>query len=393
LEWAIGSLWNQLSFLGYKDTIAMDTRQLSLFFALIIGFSAASQAVAQPASPEVTATNRAPKVGAAATKKALKTIQTKEVAASRSPQDQARRAQTVATFEAGKITIGDLEDEIAQQSPMMRERYLMREQRQLLLEKMIRMEMLAREADKRGYGKDPDVNEGVKQNAVQTMIREQIDGQVTLESIPSEDVRKYYEEHIAEFVRPETRRVNHIAVATREEAQQLIKQLQSADLKEFRKVARERSLDQSTKMRAGDLGFFDKQAKSEDVNAGRPQVEEAVAKAAFTLAEVGDLSAKPIKVQGGFSVVKLAGIKPGISRNLKEAEPTIRKRLWRATREEKMKAFIAQLRGRTTPEVHPELTEAIQLESGPPGADLMPGFPSAPRQSPPGAAEASKTKR
>jgi len=58
-----------------------------------------------------------------------------------------------------------------------------------------------------------------------------------------------------------------------------------------------------------------------------------------------------------------------------------------------MRDFVTQLRGRTTPEIHPELTEAIQLESGPPGADLMPGFPSAPRQSPPGRPELSKVKQ
>jgi peptidyl-prolyl cis-trans isomerase C len=371
----------------------MKTRQLSLFFALALGFSAASIAVAQSASTEVTAVKSTPKSAVAPTKKMAETAQTKTGPASRSPQDEARRAQTVATFEAGQITIGDLEEEIAQQSPMMRERFLKPEQRQLLLEKMIRMELLAREADRRGYDQDPDVIEAVKQNAVQTMIREQIDGQLTLESIPSEDLRKYYDENITQFVRPETRRVNHILVATREEAQQLIKQLQSAELKEFRKVARERSLDQSTKMRAGDLGYFDKQGKSDDTNASRPQIEEAIVKAAFSLAKVGDLSAKPIKVQGGFSVVMLAGQKPGISHSIKEAEPTIRKRLWRATREEKMRAFVTQLRGRTTPEIHPELTEAIQLESGPPGADLMPGFPSAPRQSPPGRPEPNKAKQ
>lgn len=360
----------------------MNTRQLSLFFALGFGFWTASEAVAQPASPNVDAPKTTPKSAAAPTKKMAEPVQTKAGPALRSPQDEARRAQTVATFEAGQITIGDLEDEIVQQSPMMRERFLMPEQRKLLLEKMIRMELLAREAEKRGYGKDSEVIEAVKQNAVQTMIRELIDGQLTLESIPAEDLRKYYDEHITDFVRPETRRVNHILVATREEAQQLIKQLQGADLKEFRKAARERSLDQGTKMRAGDLGYFDKQAKSDDTNAGRPPIDEAIVKVAFSLAKVGDLSAKPIKVQGGFSVVMFAGQKPGISRSLKEAEPTLRKRLWRATREDKMRAFVTQLRGRTTPELHPELTEAIQLESGPPGADLMPGFPSVPRRGP-----------
>jgi peptidyl-prolyl cis-trans isomerase C len=356
------------------------------FLFLLLGLTAAivviASALAQPV-PIGPATTKSP---ASAVKKAPPVAEPSNeqtVRTERSSQDQARRAQTVASFEGGKITVGDLEDEIEQQSPMMRERYFEPEQRKLLLEKMIRLEMLAREAEKRGYGQSPDVTAAVKQNSVQTMIREKFDAQISLDSIPLEEVKKYYDEHVSEFVRPEMRRGNRIVVATREEALQLIKQLQTGDLKEFRQIARERSLDQSTKMRAGDLGFFDKQGKSGSSEANRPPVEESVVKAVFSLAKEGDLSTKPIKIQSGFSVVKYTGRRPGVSRDLKDADTTIRKRLWRTKREEALKAFIARLRGRATPEIHPELVEAIQLESGPPGADLMPGFPGTHRPGPP----------
>ncbi len=41
-----------------------------------------------------------------------------------SEADRARRATVLATFEGGKITVGDLEDDIANQCRFMRKRYL-----------------------------------------------------------------------------------------------------------------------------------------------------------------------------------------------------------------------------------------------------------------------------
>jgi peptidyl-prolyl cis-trans isomerase C len=340
--------------------------------AAICGLGPLGFAAAQPQTvPLAAAANKSLSI----TKNAERKTAAGTTAATVSPQDQAHRAQVVASFEGGKITIGDVEDEI-DENPLARERYYLPEQRKLLLEKMIRVEMLAREGERRGYGRDAEVVETVAQHAVQQLIHDRIDARISLDSIAAEEIKKYYEEHNSEFVRPETRRANHILVATREEAQALIKELQAQDLKAFRKAAQDRSLDQTNKMRAGDLGYFNKEGKKGGFEEDRTPVDEAIVKAAFSLVKVGDLGTKPVKTQGGFSIVKLTGLRPGVSRSVSEADPIIRKRLWRAKREEATKNHVAELRKQTPVEIHPEQLNAIRLENEPPGKDLVPGFPA-----------------
>jgi len=98
-------------------------------------------------------------------------------------------------------------------------------------------------------------------------------------------------------------------------------------------------------------------------------------KAAFSLAKLGDLSANPLKCKEVSASVMLAGQKPGISHSLKEAEPTIRKRLC-ALHVRRRCGTLSHASRRTTPEIHPELTEAIQLEASPRSRPDA-GFPSA----------------
>ncbi len=288
-----------------------------------------------------------------------------------------RRAQVVASFQGGEVTTGELEDAIRKQSPQMRRRYLDPAVKRDLLDKTVRFELLADAADKRGYGANEAVQQTVKQNSVQTLMKEELDDKITLDQVPAEDVKQYYETNLAEFVRPAVRRVSHIMVATQEEAQAVVTEAKDMDMRHFRELARTKSMDEQSNLRGGDLGYFDVKGKlqGEDVTP----VPSAIVKAAFALATVGDLATVPAKVDGGYSVVKLTGQRPANERALAAAEGTIRTRLWRERRQAGTEAFVEKLKTEIKPVVRAELLSTIVLPpAAPEDVAPAPGAPEAP---------------
>lgn len=288
----------------------------------------------------------------------------------------ARLALVIAKFTGGQITVASLEEDIKRQNPFMQARFLAPEALKDLYNRTLRFELLAQEADRRNIDERPDVQEAIKQNAVQTLYRKDFDEKITPESMTDADVQKYYDEHQEEFNRPALRRASHIVVATRDEAVALIEQVKKGDVAEFRRLAREKSIDQTNKSRGGDLRYFDASGKPR----GEPgaSVPEAIVKAVFAMKKVGDVSAQPVAIDGGFSVVKYTGERPAESRSLADSQTSIRARLWRQKRQEAMEAFVTQLRERLKPEVHPELVDAISLDGVSPTSGIAPGFPGAP---------------
>lgn len=287
----------------------------------------------------------------------------------------AHRAQVVATFEGGKITTGELEDAILSQNPFMQQRYLSTDAVHALLERSLRFELLAAEAERRGYGSAAPVVLAARQSAVQALIKQDFDDKLTTESIPAQDVEKYYNEHLAEFVRGEGRRVSELLLGDAATAQKLLPQAQAADLRAFHELVRANSADATSKQRGGDLHFFNAQGRSLDDDTGG--VDPALAKAAFALHAVGDTS-PVVQVGERYAILRLTGIRPAQDETLRQAEDRVRLRLWRERRQNAIDAFLDKLKQQYQVQVHPELASAVKLEDGPPlppAEGLPSGFP------------------
>lgn len=288
---------------------------------------------------------------------------TTAASAAASNADAKRRAQVVARFQGGQVTLGDLEDAIRAQSPYLRRRYTDPEIVKDLLGKTVRFELLANEAERRGYAANPSVQETVKQNSVQRLMKVELDDKITPDQVPADDVKKYYEQNIAEFVRPAVRRVSHVMFVTAEDARAALVEARAMDMRQFRELARGKSIDEQSNARGGDLGYFDEKGTPRE--EGAAALPEAIVKAAFALKNVGDVAPEPVKVPGGFSLVKLTGQRPASSRTLQDAEATIRSRLWRDKRQSATESFVAKLRTEFKPVVHGELLGQIDLSDAP----------------------------
>lgn len=276
-----------------------------------------------------------------------------------SAEDRARRAKLVARVGDVRITLGEVEDAINEQSPYLRARYRDPAQLREFVDGMVRFELLARAAERADVDDDPAVVAVVKQNAVQQLIRRDFDERITPESIPEADVLAYYEANPDEFSRDELRRASHIQVASKADADRLLTKAREADARSFRELAREHSLDPETRLRGGDLRYFDAQGGAR--NAADPRVDEALAAATFALAETGDVS-EPVQVGERWSIVKLTGLRPAQHRALAEAAPNIRLRLWRERRQGALEDLVTRLRREASVQPDYELLRKISLD-------------------------------
>jgi peptidyl-prolyl cis-trans isomerase C len=272
-------------------------------------------------------------------------------------EDQARRAQVIAKVEGVEISVGKVEDYIGQQSPMLRSRYQDPEELKKLVENMVRFELLAAEAERQGYGKNKTVVRTTKDGAVQNLLRSEIEEKVTPKSITDEEIKAHYEANAKEFHRTAQRRASHILVETEAEAKQVLDEAKKADARGFIELAKKHSKDLETKLRGGDLQFFEKEPGKDD-----SKIPAEVRKAAFDLKNVGDTSPRPVKVEGGFSIVRLTGERPERHTTLEEAEQPIRTKLWREKRQKALTDLVEGLRGKEKPQVFADRVDMVKLD-------------------------------
>ena len=282
-------------------------------------------------------------------------------------------SEVLATFDKGQITLAEFERVIAQKTASDRALIEKPGGRQALLESMIRYDLLAQEAERRGYGTNHEVRNAERSVASETMLAASF--RVDREKIPAEDIERAYAARKSEFGRPHMRRATHIRVATEAEAKALITELRGSDREGFARVAREKNIDPRTRNQGGELGYFDGDGKTE---SGRPtEVPIELVKATFTLKRMFDIAPKPIAQGGSWNVLMFTGEMPGISKKLEELDPIFREEIAVKQEERAVDAFVAELRSKTPIEVHPELIESIELPPHQP-LDMPEGFAAAP---------------
>ena len=277
--------------------------------------------------------------------------------AARALDPEARRQQVLVAATGVQITIGEVEDVLAQQPAPLRARYTDRSQLEQLVDGMLRSQLLAREAERRGYAQNPAVRHTVKESAAQALVRLEVEDKLDPQSIPAEDVRAYYDAHPDEFHRGQTRRASYILLADAEQAARLLPEASKADARGFAELAKQHSIDLTTRPHGGDLGYFTREG--EGVDAGEAKPPEPLREATFSLAEVGDTS-QVITLDGQHAIVRLTGERPARHVSVGDAGPSIRAKLWRERRQQALDALFAKLRAREKPQV---FTDRIYLIS------------------------------
>ncbi|MBI5493665.1 MAG: peptidyl-prolyl cis-trans isomerase [Deltaproteobacteria bacterium] len=297
----------------------------------------------------------------------------------------------VATVGDTAITVEDFQDRINQQGPFARPRFADVAKRREFLDGLIRQEVLAQEAVRRGMLDDPEVQDALKKVLVQKLTRQEYDSQVKQEDIKAEDVKKYYDANPDEFHKPEMVRCAAIVVqngadpaAARKKAEGFLKQVKEAAARKpepgkfvpdaFGDLAAQVSEDPETKQLRGDLRYLSR--KELDGKWG-----EKVGEACFGLAEVNDLSGV-VEGKTGMLVLKNTGRRKPIDRTLEQVETQIRNRLFREKRTEAFNRYVDGLRQKLGVRVDDQKLAAMQIAGATQQPPPMPGAP--PALQPPG---------
>jgi peptidyl-prolyl cis-trans isomerase C len=267
------------------------------------------------------------------------------------PAQSAEEMKTVlAKIDDVTITLADFEERINRQSPYIRARYTSLEQKKEFLDSLIRFEVLAKEAARRGYDRDSEVVRTMKQVMITKLMRDELDNgsgsnRVTASTVADDEMKRYYDANVNDFVKPESVRVSAIIVKNRAQADRVLldaKGEPGKTNKGFRDLVTKYSQDDETKLRGGDLRYFDRTTK---------EIPAAVVTAAFLLPDQGDVSGVVDAGNGTYYILKQTGKQRAAMRSFEDAKPQIRNKLFRDKRLKAQSDFVDGLRAAAKIEV------------------------------------------
>lgn len=259
-----------------------------------------------------------------------------------------------------EITVGEFEDQINRQAPYIRARYTSLEQKREFLDSMLRFEILAAEAQRRGLDKDAEVVRTMKSVMVQKLLREQLDPSVPADAVTDAEVRAYYDAHPAEYARDEQVRASAIIVKDRATAAKIAAEAHGEagrTNKGFRDLVEKYSTDERTRLRGGDLRYFGKVGEGED------QPPAPVVAAGFALPQVGAVSDAIDAGDGTFYILKETGHRRPMVKSFGEVESTIRSKLHRDKRLDAQDDFVDGLKKTAKIEIVEDNLAKVRIET------------------------------
>ena len=151
-------------------------------------------------------------------------------------------------------------------------------------------------------------------------------------------------------------------VANEAEAKAAIDKLRtSADFDVWRNLAREKSLDRATNMRAGELGFVAADGKSDMVEL---QVDPVLFAAAARLKD-GEICKSPIREGDKFAVVWRRGHLAALRADPTSVATTIRAHLREARAASAFNELLAQLKAKYVTDLSPKRLDGVDFPETP----------------------------
>lgn len=278
------------------------------------------------------------------------------VAATLPPQSEAELDTPLAKIDDVVITVGEFQERINRQSPYVRGRYTSLENQREFLTNLIRFEVLAIEAKRRGLDKDPDAVRAMKQVMIQKLMAAEFESAGQAETITDEELKAYYEQNPNQYNKPEEVRVAAIVLKDKGRAEKVAKQA-LGDVgktnKGFRDLVRKHSVDQESKIRGGDLRYFSRQNKA---------IPKPVIDAAFELGATGAVAGPIDAGDGRFFILKQTGKRKEINKPFESVKLQIRNRLARQKRSTAQRDFIEGLKKKTPIEVFDKNLEKVRID-------------------------------
>jgi len=302
------------------------------------------------------------------------------------PPGPQKSGPAVAQGDGVIITVTEFKARIDEQSPFLRQRYQNLDRKKEFLDSLVKVELLARAAEKEGLQNDPDVQMTMKKAMVQKLVAKKFGEGDPSKDISDAEAQKFYDDHKDDFVKPSRVRASGLLVAATDtdraaksaQAKKLLAQVKGAAKKDpqaLQTLARTTSDDAATKASGGDLGF-----RSQDEFA--KQFGPAFAAAVFAAKDGED-----VLVDGtqGIWIIRVTGRQEGLTRTLDQVKPQIQSRLQREKRTREFDEYVKKLREEAKITVNDAELEKVAVSTAPSGSpSMMPPGGMPPGGMPPG---------
>jgi peptidyl-prolyl cis-trans isomerase C len=198
------------------------------------------------------------------------------------------------------------------------------QQRDGLLDNLIRGQLLAKQAEISGAAKEDKARAALELQRLNTL------GQVATEQFLKDkqateaEMRAVYDERVATMEKQQYR-ASHVLVKTEDEARNIIAQLKAGG--NFAQIAKAKSLDNVSAEKGGDLEWFSPTALT-------PDFANAV-----TALKKGETSAVPAKTEYGFHVIRVTDIRDSVPPTFE----SVKEQMQQAVDGKKVKAWVEEL--------------------------------------------------
>ena len=142
---------------------------------------------------------------------------------------QEQAARVIAKVGDKVITLGDYAAALDRMDQFDRLRYQSPERRRDLLKELVDVELLAMEARKRGLADEPKTQEAIRQLLRDALLADARKALPSPAEIPAEEVKAYFEAHVADYKEPERRRVSAIIVDDEKKAKEVLEAAKKTD--------------------------------------------------------------------------------------------------------------------------------------------------------------------
>jgi peptidyl-prolyl cis-trans isomerase C len=195
-------------------------------------------------------------------------------------------------------------------------------------------------------------------------------------AIPMEDVTRYYEENRARFESPERVNLWRILCKTREEADTVLAAAKrDLTIPKYSELARDHSIDKATHLRGGNLGFVAADGTSNEAGV---KVDANLVKASSTTRD-GELVPQPVAEGPGFAVIWRRSTVPATRRTLEDVTAQIRTTLYRERTEAGEKKLMDELRAKYVRNVDADPLKIIEFPTFDAGISLPRSIPQVAR--------------
>ena len=248
------------------------------------------------------------------------------------------------------------------------------DQQNQVLDDLITMQVMAAQGEKDGLDKDPDTQAQLALLHMRVLADAESQKFVKSQTPSDADLHAEYETAIAQMDKNEYH-ARHILVASKEQAEQIIKKLKGGA--KFEDLAKAQSTDTGSKNNGGDLGWFT-----------TSRMVKPFADAVKSLKK-GEVSPTPVQTQYGWHVIQLEDTRDAAPPPFEQVKP----QLTDAVMRKKLQAYVEDLKKQAKVEKKPDAlpAPAAAAPTGPAMSGSPAGSATPPGATPPPASAPSST--